>query len=155
MPLVDFLALLVFNAILVCAAAYDVRHYRIPNLAPAMLAVAGLVLAAPDSLGEALSRTGSLALVGLITGALWLRGLLGGGDLKLLAACAVWIPLSSLPAFALALGAASGIQGLAALLYARAVQRPAAGSASIGASHIPYGVSIAAAGLAWSLITWL
>lgn len=150
MSLTALLALFVFNAILVSAAAFDVRHYRIPNLAPALLAAAGLVLAAPDSLGEAFSRTGSLALVSLIAGALWLRGLLGGGDLKLLAACAVWIPLSSLPAFALALGAASGIQGLAALLYVRTAQRSAA--ASVGASHVPYGVSIAAAGLIWSLL---
>lgn len=142
-------ALLAFNAVLLCAAAADVRHYRIPNLLPALLAIAGLVLAAPHSLGEALSRTGSLALVGVIAGGLWLRGLMGGGDLKLLAACAVWIPLGGLSTFALALGLASGAQGLAALTFARFIQGASTASAVRG--RLPYGLSIAAAGLVWSL----
>lgn len=141
--------LLAFNAILLCAAASDIRDYRIPNLLPALLAIAGVTLAAPHSLGEALSRSGSLALVSLIAGALWLRGLLGGGDLKLLAACAVWIPLGGLPTFALALGLASGVQGLVALTFARVIQRAPVASAVRG--RLPYGLSIAAAGLVWSL----
>lgn len=146
MSLVAFLA---FNAVLLCAAVSDMRHYRIPNLLPAMLAVAGLVLAAPHSLAEALSRTGSLALVSLIVGALWLRGLMGGGDLKLLAACAMWIPLGGLATFALALGLASGVQGVVALAYIRVTQSSPAASGLRG--RVPYGLSIAAAGLVWSL----
>ncbi|CAN7383092.1 prepilin peptidase [Phenylobacterium sp. LjRoot225] len=145
----SLIALLAFNAVLLCAAVSDVRHYRIPNLAPALLAIAGLVLAAPHSIGEALSRGGSLAVISLIAGALWLRGLLGGGDLKLLMACAVWIPLGGLSTFALALGLASGVQGLATLTFVRVIQRTPAASAV--RERVPYGLSIAAAGLVWSL----
>ena len=144
------LAFAVFNAILLCTAAYDVRHYRIPNLAPALLALSGLVLAPPEGLQEALSRSGSVALVGLIAGALWLRGLMGGGDLKLLTACAVWIPLGGLTTFAMALGVASGLQGIATLIFLHRPHRPLAAKAA-AASHLPYGLSITAAGLVWSL----
>lgn len=147
MSLPSFIA---FNAILFCAVVCDVRRHRIPNLIPLLLAIAGLLLAAPESFGEAVSRAGAVVLVGGVAGALWLRGWIGGGDVKLLAACAVWAPLGSLPLFVLALGLASGVQGLAALALARGLGRtPLAGAAR---SHIPYALSIAGAGFVWSLV---
>jgi prepilin peptidase CpaA len=143
-------AIVAFNGVLFCAAASDLRRYRIPNILPALLALAALALAFPATAEAAMSRAASVAMVSLIAGGLWLRGLLGGGDLKLLAACAAWIPLGGLAAFALALGIASCVQGLTALAWMRA-----AGTAPLGSiirNRLPYGVSIAAAGLAWSLL---
>ena len=112
-------ALLTFDALLLLAAVSDVRSFRIPNAISLLVAAGALLLAFPASPGEALSRAASLGLVGVITGALWLRGLLGGGDLKLLAACALWIPLGQLPAFAMAFGLASVVQGTTALAWTR------------------------------------
>lgn len=146
-------AILTFNAILLCAAASDVRCYRIPNVLPALLAIAGLVLAFPASLDDALSRAGSLAIVSLITGALWLRGLCGGGDLKLLMACAIWMPIGSLASFAIMLGAISALQGVGALTWRRFASEASWSAAA--RTRLPYGVSIAGAGLVWSVTSWL
>jgi prepilin peptidase CpaA len=141
-------AFLVFNAVLLCAAVSDLRRYRIPNLLPALLAIGSLLLAPPHGLDEALSRAGSVALVGAVAGALWLRGLIGGGDLKLVAACAAWMPLGGLPVFAVALGLASGLQGLATLAVAL-TRGPLANAAR---TPVAYALSIAVAGLVWSLL---
>jgi|GEM_PF-3826181 len=142
-------AFLAFNSVLIGAAVGDLRCFRIPNLLPAALCLAGLTLAFPLTAGEGLSRAGSVAAVGLIGGALWLKGLMGGGDFKLLVACAVWIPLGGLPLFAMALGLASGLQGAAALARAHCCGRTSLAAAL--RTRLPYGVSIAAAGLAWSV----
>lgn len=141
-------AFLAFNAVLLLAAASDVRHYRIPNLLPLLLAAGALLLDFPASLGDALSRAASVAIVAPIGGGLWRGGLLGGGDLKLLAACALWTPLGGLAGFAMALGLASGLQGASALAIARL--RTGGSLASAAAGRLPYALSIAAAGLAWS-----
>jgi prepilin peptidase CpaA len=143
-------SLFAFDALLLAAAASDVRRYRIPNVLPVALAAAGLVLAFPATPAEALSRAASFAVVSVVVGGLWLRGLMGGGDLKLLMACAIWIPLSELAPFALALGLASGAQGAAALAWTRL--QHGAPLAVAARNRLPYAVSIGAAGLAW---TWL
>jgi prepilin peptidase CpaA len=143
-------SLLAFDALLVAAAASDVRRYRIPNVLVVALAAAGLVLAFPATPAEALSRAASFAVVSALVGGLWLRGLMGGGDFKLLMACALWIPLGELAPFALALGLASGVQGAAALAWTRL--HHGAPVAVAVRTRLPYAVSIGAAGLVWS---WL
>lgn len=140
-------AFVAFNAVLVCAAICDLRSYRIPNALPALLALSGLLLAPPETLAEAASRAGSVALVGAVSGILWLRRIIGGGDLKLLVACAVWVPLGGLPVLAIALGLASGVQGLATLAVALA----GAGLAGASRTQLAYALSIAAAGVIWSV----
>lgn len=141
-------ALLVFDALLLAAAASDVRRFRIPNWLCVAVAAGALLLAFPATPTEALSRAGSFALVSLVAGALWLRGLLGGGDLKLLMACALWIPLGGLSTFGLAFGVASGVQGAATLAWARLTT--GAPLAQAARRRLPYALSIAAAGLVWS-----
>jgi len=149
---VTLYAFVTFNVLLWCAAVSDVRRLRIPNALPALLALCSVALAFPSSPAEALSRTWSLLAVTVVAGALWVRGLLGGGDLKLLMACALWVPFPTLPTFAAALGLASGVQGVGALLLARM----GTGSRSPGSAglpqRVPYAVTIAAAGLCWSLL---
>lgn len=146
MPLPAFIA---FNGLLLCAALSDLWRYRIPNALPSLLALSGLILAFPHSPVEAASRAGSAAIVSAVAGALWLRGLLGGGDLKLMMACALWMPLSGLASFAVALGLASGVQGVAALAISQTCLRTPMASAM--RSRVPYALSITVAGLVWSL----
>jgi prepilin peptidase CpaA len=149
---VPLYALVTFNGLLWCAAASDLRSFRIPNVLPALLALCALALAFPPSPAEGLIRICSLVAITAIAGAAWWRGLLGGGDLKLLMACGLWIPLATLPTFAVALGLASGVQGLAALALARRPASPASPAPTRLRQRVPFAVSIAAAGLCWSLL---
>ena len=75
-----------------------------------------------------------------------------GGDYKLLWACAFWTGLSGLTPFALAFGLACGVQGLSALLIAQAAGRRGAPLRSRLGGRVPLALSIAAAGLYWSLL---
>jgi Flp pilus assembly protein protease CpaA len=149
---VPLYALVTFNGLLWCAAVSDLRTFRIPNLLPALLAFCGVALAFPASPAEALSRTLSFLAITAVAGATWWRGLLGGGDFKLLMGCALWIPLPTLPAFAIALGLASGVQGLTALLLARTRASADGPQPARLRQHVPFALSIAAAGLCWSLL---
>lgn len=144
------LTLLAFNGLLWCAAAIDLRTFRIPNVLPLLVAGAGIVLHVPVGPGEWLDRGAAVLIVGVVGGFLWLRGLFGGGDYKLLWACTVWVGISGLSTFLLAFGLASGVQGLVTLLT------PAAGgpASPLGdqlRKRVPLAVSIAAGGLYWSL----
>lgn len=144
------LAFLAFNGLLGCAAAIDLRTFRIPNWLPVLVAIAGVALNLPVSLGECLDRAAAVLIVAVVGGVLWLRGLFGGGDYKLLWACAVWVGISGLPTFLLAFGVASGAQGLATLLMATAIG-PSSPLRNPLHKRVPLAVSIAAAGLCWSL----
>jgi prepilin peptidase CpaA len=143
-------ALLAFDAVLLTAAGCDLQSYRIPNALPALLALAGLTLAFPASPAEALSRAAALGVVVLVAGAVWLRGRIGGGDLKLLMAAALWIPLNELAVFLLAFGLASGLQGLAAMAWLRLAGGTSMAQAA--RSRLPLAASIGAAGLFWSIV---
>lgn len=135
-----------FGVLLTAAAASDVARYRIPNWLTATLAVAAIVLAFPASSGEALARAASFALVGGAAIGLYAGGAMGGGDVKLLAATALWIPLASLPTFLEALAFAGGLQA-AWTLAARRLAGPAPVASR---PRMPYGLSIAAASLLWA-----
>ncbi|HEX6575522.1 MAG TPA: prepilin peptidase [Gemmatimonadaceae bacterium] len=83
----------VFTAMLVAAAAGDLRTRRIPNKLVAILAVCGIaysIVRAPVL--EGLTQSGGGLLAGL---ALWLPfyalGWLGAGDVKLYAAAGAWL----------------------------------------------------------------
>jgi prepilin peptidase CpaA len=93
--------------------------------------------------------------------ALWLRGFIGGGDVKLTAAAALALPPSEVGAFLLAIALAGGVLALLYLALSVIVRRPAPGirhglparllKAETWRMHrrgpIPYGVAIATGGL--------
>ncbi|RAK52530.1 A24 family peptidase [Phenylobacterium deserti] len=143
-------ALAVFCLILVVAAVWDVTSYRIPNALCAALALAALLLALPDGAGEWLSRGASVAVIGGAVLALYLVGGMGGGDVKLLAAAAMWMPFESLPVFVMALALVGGVQA-ALTIAARRLAPAAANGPGAERRRMPYGLSIAGAGLAWAL----
>jgi prepilin peptidase CpaA len=139
-----------FNAVLLAAAACDLRTFRIPNALSILLAAGALVLAFPGTPMAALSRLACAAVVSALALALYLRGLMGGGDLKLLAAAALWIPFPQLAGFATLLGLAGALQGLGTLLWVRIVPSSEGMLARGPGRQMPYAVSIAVAGLVWS-----
>lgn len=144
-----------FNVVLAMAAVCDLRWWRIPNILPLLLALGAVVMMSGGV--NPVPFLMSLAIVGPVVVALFVAGFMGGGDTKLLMAAALWIPVPDLPLFAMCLGVAAGLQGLAVLAWIRAVPgvRPQRGTAR--RRQMPFALSIAAAGAAWTLlnVVWM
>ena len=144
-----------------CASAVsDLRHRSIPNLLTGSMAVVGVLLSVT---GSGVLGAGSALLAGAVTLAIGLllqvARLVGGGDVKLFAAMAMWIgPKGSVDA-ALATAIAGGVL---ALFFLR---RPSPVSGAVQSpgppplisrlqldegrdfERVPYGVAVAAGGL--------
>jgi prepilin peptidase CpaA len=141
------LAFAAFCLLLAAAAATDIASYRIPNILPLLVGLGAVVFVCPQTAAELASRGAAVLLVGgACFGGYLLRGL-GGGDVKLLTAIALWTPLASLPEFLLPLAVAGGIQALATLGYRQLVS-----TVFTAAPRMPYAVSIAAGGFAWAIL---
>jgi Flp pilus assembly protein protease CpaA len=167
-------------ALLALAALIDVRERRIPNWltggVAAMYPIYVLVSPSPMAWLAALAVACAVFLFGLV---LFARQLIGGGDVKLIAATALWAGPDHLALFALVTSLAGGGLALAGLWYQRwhgviaahmaalgwnlapAGRARRADGASSEGSHgiasgsldrlpltLPYGVAIAAGGLA-------
>lgn len=161
MPLhLDLAPLAVFVALMAVAAFEDFRRLVIPNGV-----VIGLCVLWPFHLATATGGTliTGMAAIGcgfavFFAGALlFSRGLIGGGDVKLLAAATLWAgPGGILPLLALT-GLLGGLVGLLALLpigpdFVGMRRRTVAGPSEVGPGPanrvvVPYGVAIAGAAL--------
>lgn len=129
--------------LLIWGAATDLRSRIISNrlniaialLAPAWWWANGLALW-PD---VALQIGVALAMFALFAG-LFALGMMGGGDVKMLGAIALWMPLPAMTTLIMLMALIGGVVTLATVLHHRMARRP-------GRPEIPYGVAIAAAGL--------
>ena len=153
--MVEFAAVLLMQAALVYAALRDLVSFQIPNWLS--LAIAADFLAAALAGPTVLSDIGwhlSAGLAALAVGALlfW-RGMIGGGDAKLLAACAVWAGWSGFVPFILAVTVLGGVLTVLIVIFRRAeLTGRWAGRAWIRRLHsgekgVPYGVAIGLGGL--------
>lgn len=125
--------------LLAAAAVGDARRLTIPNglcAAAALLALpywwasgAGFWPGFAWQAGFALAVFAALA-------ALFAFGLMGGGDVKLLAALALWLPVRDYVEMMMWVAVAGGLLTLALLIRHRVARRP-------GRPEIPYGVAIA------------
>ena len=136
--------LLGLAAILVVAAAIDVRTFTISNrlnLTVALLApLYWLSVALPLWPDVGLQLAAGAAVFMLFAGAFYL-GMMGGGDVKLAAALALWFsPLSTIK-FLVLTSLAGGVLTLGVLAWHRVQRRE-------GRPEVPYGVAIAFGGLA-------
>lgn len=133
----------------VWAGATDIRHRRIPNALAATLALAGLarILAAIAG-GEPPAGAGTdlmIATLVFAVGALMFNwALLGGGDVKLLAAGALWVGAPAVPSFLVVTVLAGGV--LAAYFAVRIIARRLRDGGRLRPT-LPYGVAIAAGGI--------
>jgi prepilin peptidase CpaA len=141
--------------LLLTAALWDAATYRIPNAISASLA--GLVLARAIVMGEPPSGV-HLTLAALVfAGAalLFVRGAMGGGDVKLLVVAVLWVAPGRVGVQLTAIAMAGAVLALA-LLAVRAVARRtlAAGTRQRlppvlrDRAPVPYGIAIAAGTLA-------
>ena len=136
--------LLGLAAILVVAAAIDLRTFTISNKLNLTVALLAPLywLAAPVPLWPdvGLQLAAGAGVFVLFAGAFYL-GMMGGGDVKLAAALALWFSPQSTLAFLVLTSLAGGVLTLGVLAWHRVKQRE-------GRPEVPYGVAIAFGGLA-------
>ena len=130
-------------AILIVAAAIDVRTFTISNrlnLTVALLApVYWLSIALPIWPGVGIQLAAGAGVFVLLACAFY-AGMMGGGDVKLAAALALWFSPSSTLKFLVLMSLAGGVLTLVVMVLHRLKRRE-------GRPEIPYGVAIAFGGL--------
>lgn len=143
------LALIVaLGALLIAAAITDLRARIISNrlsfviaaLAPLWWIACGLDLW-PDVAVQLLVG----GIVFILFAALFSMGMMGGGDVKLLAALALWFPWQAVISLLVLMALLGGLVTLITVIHHRMTRR-------LGQPEIPYGVAISLAAL-W-LLPW-
>lgn len=136
--------LLGFLALMLLAACWtDLRSRTIPNALNAAVALLAPLFwwAADLSLWPDVAlQLGVAALVFALFALAFAAGAMGGGDVKLVAAVALWLPWQAVLALLVIMSLAGGALTLAMLIRMRLARRE-------GALEIPYGVAIAFGGL--------
>jgi prepilin peptidase CpaA len=138
------LLLFALAAILVVAAIVDVRTFTISNRLNLTVALLAPVYWASVSLSpwpDVAAQLAGGALVFIFLGGAFYAGMMGGGDVKLAAALALWFSPGSTLKFLVLTSLAGGVLTLVLLALHRARRRE-------GRPEIPYGVAIAFGGLA-------
>ena len=146
---------LIFPSLLIVAALCDIATLKIPNVIPALLAATFLPLAVLGHLSAAdigwhiAIATGALSFGVLAFGLGWM----GGGDGKLLAACALWLGPTDILPFAIAFSLIGGALAFLLLTIRRfpipalLMKRGWFMRLWAAESGIPYAVAFAVAGL--------
>jgi prepilin peptidase CpaA len=135
--------LLVLAGLLIAAAAIDIRSRTIPNglnLAVALLAIpfwwaTGTALWPDVAIHVAVAAVVFAAFAGLFA-----LGAMGGGDVKLVGALALWLPWPAVLALLVIMSVAGGLLTVAMIVRKRVARHE-------GELEIPYGVAIAFGGL--------
>ena len=130
-------------ALLVAAAVLDLRSRTIPNglnLAVALLAIPFWWAIGLPVWPDAALQIGIAALVFGLFALAFALGAMGGGDVKLLGALALWLPWQALLLLLVIMSLAGGVLTLAMVIRQRLARKE-------GQLEIPYGVAIAFAGL--------
>jgi prepilin peptidase CpaA len=151
-PMLHQILMFCFFALTIAAALNDLKEFRIPNrISLALLALYPLhVLASPLPIDWLMA----LAVAGLVFAAgltLFFCGLVGGGDVKFLAAASLWAGAALTIPLLCVMGLAGGVLALVALGVQNIRRYRSTGIAgvivpdtTIAAPKLPYGVAIAA-----------
>ena len=129
-------------AILIVAAAIDVRTFTISNrlnLTVALLAPLYWLSIALPLPGVGMQLAAGAGVFALLAAAFY-AGMMGGGDVKLAAALALWFSPASTLKFLVVMSLAGGVLTLGVMALHRMKRRE-------GRPEIPYGVAIAFGGL--------
>jgi prepilin peptidase CpaA len=152
--LIDWIAILILTAALVAAAISDAVAFIIPNRYPAAIILAFIVFAIGKPAPFWLHGT-IVGLVFFVVGALLFQsGILGGGDVKLLAASALWAGFDQITLLLLVTAIGGGVLALAQLSPLHRLLPARAGGPPVGddlrnklRQPVPYGLAIAVAGV--------
>src|SRR6476660_8656440 len=138
------LLLLALAATLVVAAVIDVRTFTISNRLNAAVAAGAPLYWLSITLNPwpdmAIQVAAGASVFVLLAGAFY-AGMMGGGDVKLAAALALWFPPVATIKFLVLMSLAGGVLTLVVVAIHHARKRE-------GRPEIPYGVAIAFGGLA-------
>ena len=129
---------------LIVAAAIDVRTFTISNrlnLTVALLAPLYWASIALSPWPEIAAHVAAGAIVFVLLAGAFYAGMMGGGDVKLAAALALWFPPLATVKFLVIMSIAGGVLTLVILVFHRLKKRE-------GRPEIPYGVAISFGGLA-------
>jgi prepilin peptidase CpaA len=129
--------------LLIVAAAIDVRTFTISNwlnAAVALLAPLYWLSVGLDPWPDMAIQVGVAAAVFALFAVTFFIGMMGGGDVKLAAALALWFPPAATLKFLVLMSIAGGILTVLVLVVHRLRKRE-------GRPEIPYGVAIAFGGL--------
>ena len=136
--------LIILSLLLVAAAVIDVRTFTISNGLNAAVALLAplywLSIGLPFWPDAAIQIAIALGLFLLLAAAFY-AGMMGGGDVKLAAALALWFSPATTLKFLVLMSIAGGVLTLVVVALHRARKRE-------GRPEIPYGVAIAFGGLA-------
>lgn len=152
----NLLPLILLSPILVFTAFSDLKYLRIPN-SLSLIAVSLFICTAPllslEEFGLRIAIAATVFIIGFIG---FVLGLIGGGDVKILAALMLFIPSQTLQLFSLAFSAAL-ILGILFVLLLRATPRPNESSfeAIRSPGKFPMGISIALVGLFHPVLVWV
>ena len=156
--IIDWFALFALLTALVAAAMSDAVTFLIPNRYAAAIGAAFLVYAAGKPLPLWLHGIAAAALLLAVGVLLFDRGILGGGDVKLMSAIALWTGFDDLPLLLLVTGFAGGALALAYLSPLHRLMPARPGLAPAGDDlrsrlrrPVPFGVAIALGGVAIAL----
>jgi len=134
--------LIALAAALITAAATDLRARIIPNrlnAAVALLAVVWWIATGLTWSGIGIQIMIAALTFGLFAG-IFALGWMGGGDVKLIGALALWLPALLIARMLVLMVLAGGLLSLVVLIHHRMRKNE-------GAPEVPYGVAIAAATL--------
>jgi len=142
----DFLLLLlpaILGGLLVWAAVTDLRARIIDNWLNAVIALLAPVYWLASGLSPwpdmAIQIGLGLGILGVFAG-LFALGMMGGGDVKLLAALALWMPAVTMVSLLVLMSLIGGVVTLISVIRHRTQRRT-------GPVEVPYGVAISLAGL--------
>lgn len=142
-------------ALLVAVTLWDLRSRVIPNWVVAGLALLFLVPAGLAGQWSALAESLAVAVVVFAMGAaLFHLGWLGGGDVKLSGALALWAGPAGIMQFLLLTSLAGGMVSLLCLAGAAFRAWCRGKPLSRAAIQVPYGVALAIGGLPFVLAAW-
>jgi prepilin peptidase CpaA len=136
--------LIALAATLVVAAVIDVRTFTISNrltLAVALTAPLYWLSVSLHPWPDMAAQAAAAAIVFVLLAGAFYAGMMGGGDVKLAAALALWFSPAVTVKFLVLMSLAGGVLTLAIVIWHRAKRRE-------GRPEIPYGVAIAFGGLA-------
>jgi prepilin peptidase CpaA len=156
LPLIQFLLLFSFPALVIVAGLRDAVSFTIPNWIS--LALLGAFFPAALTMGVPLAQIGICAAVGfaaLLAGmGMFAAGWIGGGDAKLFAAAGLWLGWPATLPYLAVTALAGGALALTLLLMRSGWLRPYTtgiggwfGRLATPGENVPYGVAIAVGAL--------